>query len=347
MKISNRKIDINHPPFLIAEMSGNHNKSINRALKIVSEAAKNGADIIKLQTFKPETLTIDSNKKDFLINDKKSLWNGKKLYDLYKETHTPWEWHKPIIDEAKKHNLLWFSSPFDETAVDFLEDLNIPAYKVASFENTDFNLIKKIASTKKPMIISTGMASLNDLKLLIECIKDYNINDFALLKCTSSYPAPPNDANILTIPDMRNKFNCEIGLSDHTLGIGVALTAVAHGASIIEKHLTLKRSEGGLDSAFSIEPNELYYLRNETEKSWLALGKVFYGPTKSELNSLKYKRSIYVTDDVKVGDVLTINNVRVIRPGYGIEPIHFDKILGKKFKKNLEKGTPLSWELIE
>lgn len=346
MKIKNKIISNKNKPFIVAEMSGNHNQSINNALKLVRAAAKSGVDCLKLQTYTPDTLTLNVNKKGFIIKDKKSLWKGKKLYSLYKKAYTPWEWHKPIFEYAKKLGLICFSTPFDNSAVDFLEKLNVPAYKIASFENTDLPLIKKVIKTGKPVIISTGMANLRELKETVSFIKDHGCKNFALLKCTSQYPANPKYSNILTIPNMKKLFGCEIGISDHTLGIGTSIAAVSHGASIIEKHFTINRKNGGVDSSFSLEPQEMKSLVIESKRAWESLGSIKYGPTKGEKKSIQFRRSLYVAEDIKKGEIFTSKNLRIVRPGYGIQPKYYEKMLGKKAKKNTKKGTPVSWNLV-
>ena len=345
--IAKIKIGANSEPFIIAEMSGNHNQSIDRALQIVEAAAKTGAHALKLQTYTADTMTIDKKGNEFLISDPKSLWYGKSLYELYQEAHTPWEWHKPIFDRCKELGIICFSTPFDETAVDFLEELNVPCYKIASFENTDTNLLKKVAKTGKPMIISTGMASLSDLELMVKTIREAGCNDFVLLKCTSSYPASPKDSNLLTIPHLREMFNCQVGLSDHTLGIGAAVASVVLGATVIEKHFTLSRADGGVDSAFSLEPAEMKSLVEETKRAWESLGKVNYEAKGDEKKSLVYRRSLYVVKDMKAGDVFTKENLRAIRPGYGLTPRYYDELLGKKAVGDIKRGTPVSWNLVE
>lgn len=334
-------------PFIIAEMSGNHNNSLGRALKIIEVAAETGVDAIKLQTYTADTMTLDCDRPGFKIDDKKSLWYGRGLYELYQEAHTPWEWHKPLMDRAKELGLICFSTPFDETAVDFLEDLNVPLYKVASFENTDTNLIKKIVSTKKPIIISTGMARLSDLELMVSTLRDFGCEKFVLLKCTSAYPSEPIAANIKTIPHLREMFGCEVGLSDHTLGIGVSVASIALGATVIEKHFTLSRADGGVDSEFSLEPDEMKALVVETKRAWQSLGKVYYGVSEAEKNSLQFKRSIYCIKDMKSGDKITSENIRCIRPGYGLEPKFYENLLGKIVKKDVERGQPVTWGVLQ
>jgi len=346
MQIGKIQIGLKYKPFIIAEMSGNHNQSLERALEIVEAAASTGAHALKLQTYTADILTLDVNEGDFIIEDKDSLWEGKSLYELYQEAYTPWEWHEPIIQRAKELGMLCFSTPFDETAVDFLEELNVPAYKVASFENTHLPLIKKVASTGKPMIISTGMASVAEMDEMVQTIRDAGCEQFILLKCTSTYPATPENSNILTIPHMRKLFNCEIGLSDHTMGIGSSVAAVAHGATVIEKHFTLNRADGGVDSAFSIEPVEMKQLVIETERAWQSLGQVKYGSTKAEKGSLTFRRSLYIAEDMKKGDVLNEQNLRIVRPGLGLAPKYFDILLGRKVNKGVKKGTAVSWNII-
>jgi pseudaminic acid synthase len=345
--VEGRKIGPNEKPFIIAEMSGNHNQSLERALKIVEEAAKAGAHALKIQTYTADTMTLNMENPDFKIIDEGSLWKGNTLYKLYQQAYTPWEWHKPIFERASELGIIPFSTPFDITAVEFLEKLDVPMYKIASFENNDIPLIKKVASTGKPMIISTGMATVSELDETVRAAREAGCKDLILLKCTSTYPASPENTNLLTIPHLRDLFDVQVGLSDHTLGIGVAVASVALGATVIEKHFTISRSDGGVDAAFSIEPEEMKSLVEETERAWQALGKVSYGPTKAEESSLKYRRSIYICKDMKKGDVFTKENLRIIRPGFGLPAKYFDIFLGKKVNKNVSKGTPLSWDLID
>ncbi len=335
-----------YKPFIVAEMSGNHNHSLERALQIVDAAAISGADAIKLQTYTADTMTIDSNNRDFIIQDKDSLWSGNTLYSLYKKAYTPWKWHKKIFERCRKRGIIGFSTPFDESAVDFLETLQVPFYKVASFENNYLQLIKKIAKTKKPIIISTGMATLSQIAEAVNVARRNGCQQVVLLKCTSTYPASPKDSNIKTIPFLRKRFHCEVGLSDHTMGIGVALASIAMGATIIEKHLTLNRSDGGADAIFSIEPIELKQLAEGSISAWQSLGNVTYKPTESENRSKIFRRSIYIIKDVKKGDKLSVDTVRIIRPGYGMEPRFYEQILGKTASKNIFKGTPLKPNLI-
>ncbi len=346
MKVGACEIGAHESPFIIAEMSGNHNQSLDRALSIVDAAAEAGANALKLQTYTADTITLDVRGGDFEISDGNSLWSGKNLHDLYKLAQTPWEWHAPIIDRARSLGMACFSSPFDETAVDFLETLEVPAYKIASFENNHLPLIRKAAATGKPIIMSTGMASLAELDEAVRTARDAGCRDLVLLKCTSTYPASPDNSNVLTIPHMRELFGCEIGLSDHTMGIGVSVAAVAHGATVIEKHFTLNRAEGGVDSAFSLEPAELAALVTETRRAWESLGRVSYGPTEAEKKSLIFRRSIYVAEDLKAGDVLTDQNIRIVRPGKGLPPRHFEQLLGLRVARDAPKGTPVDWKLI-
>lgn len=333
-------------PFIIAEMSGNHNQSLERALEIVEAAAKAGADAIKLQTYTADTMTLDISEGEFFIEDKNSLWAGRSLYDLYQEAHTPWHWHKPIFDKCTELGIIGFSTPFDATAVDFLEELEVPCYKIASFENTDLELIKKVAKTGKPLIISTGMTTVAELADLVQTAKENGCTQLILLKCTSSYPATPEGTNLLTIPHMKQLFDCEVGLSDHTMGIGVSLASVALGAAVIERHFTLARADGGVDSAFSLEPAELKQLVEEALKVKQALGQVSYQVAEQEKKSLQFRRSLYFVEDIKAGEVITEKNMRAIRPGLGLSPKYYQEILGKKLLVNVNKGNPVQWNLI-
>jgi pseudaminic acid synthase len=331
---------------VIAEMSGNHNQSLERALAIVDAAAESGSHALKLQTYSADTMTLDIDEGEFFINDPDSLWHGNSLYKLYQQAYTPWEWHKPIMDRANELGLECFSTPFDTSAVDFLESVNVPCYKIASFENTDIPLIQKVASTGKPMIISTGMASLAELDEAVTAARQAGCKDIILLKCTSNYPASPEDSNLRTIPHMRELFDCELGLSDHTLGIGVAIAAVSLGATVIEKHFTLSRADGGVDSVFSLEPEEMKCLVDESNRAWQSLGRVSYGTTEAEKGSLVFRRSLYITEDMKAGDVLTEGNLRAIRPGYGLSPKYLEMLVDKRIAVDVKKGTAMSWELI-
>lgn len=345
-KIADRLIGRNHAPFIIAEMSGNHNQSLERALEIVEAAARSGAHGLKIQTYTPDTMTIDLDEREFHISDPNSLWAGNSLYKLYGEAHTPWEWHKPIFERARELGIIPFSTPFDDTAVDFLESLDVACYKIASFENTDLPLIRRVAATGKPLIISTGMATAAEIDEAARAVREAGCHDLVLLKCTSTYPATPENTNVSTIPHMRELFGCEIGLSDHTMGIGVSVAAVALGATVIEKHFTLRRADGGVDSTFSLEPEELRTLVVETERAWQALGSVSYGPGEAEKKSLVFRRSIYIAEDVKAGEILTEANLRCIRPGFGLAPKYYDNLLGRRVNRDVDKGTPMSWDLI-
>jgi pseudaminic acid synthase len=342
MKIGHHGVGLTNKPFIIAEMSGNHNQSLERALKIIEVAAKCGAHAIKLQTYTADTLTINHRGGLFDIKDPSSLWANRNLYELYQEAYTPWEWHEAMFKCAADYGMLCFSTPFDDTAVDFLEKLNTPAHKIASFENNHYPLLKKIAQTGKPVIMSTGASDLANLAGAVDVLKQNGCKDLILLKCTSNYPATPENSNIRTIPHLRNLFNCEVGLSDHTMGVGVPVAAVAMGATVIEKHFCLSRAEGGVDSAFSLEPDELKSLVIETERAWQSLGVIQYGVQASEKKSLLFKRSIYVTKDIKVGELLSEENIRVIRPGDGLAPKYYEQVLGKAAKSNLFRGTPLT-----
>ena len=342
--IGQRVIGPNHPPFLIAEMSGNHGNSLDKALQLVDAAADSGATGFKLQTYKPDTMTLELTGGDFVISDPKSLWNGRTLFDLYVEAQTPWEWHAPIFERAKKRGMIPFSTPFDESAVDFLETLNTQCYKIASFEITDLELIARVAKTQKPLIISTGMASLEEISDAVSIARVSGCPDIILLKCVSAYPAPASEINLSTIGHMSETFDCMVGLSDHTLGIGVAVGAVALGAVVIEKHFTLNRGDGGVDSAFSLEPEEFRSMAEEVAKVQTAIGRVTYGVNSSEVQSLKFRRSLYIAEDIEPGDVFTEKNVRAIRPGYGLHPKFAKLFYGKRVKNLIRKGTPLSWD---
>ena len=346
IQIGRHYIGLSCKPFIIAEMSGNHNQSLERALEIVDAAARTGAHALKIQTYTPDTMTLDLDEREFHISDPKSLWAGTSLYKLYGKAYTPWEWHKPIFDRARQLGMIAFSTPFDDTSVDFLEKLDVPCYKIASFENTDLPLIRRVASTGKPLIISTGMASIAELDDTVKAARDAGCRDLILLKCTSTYPATPNNTNILTIPHMRELFECEVGLSDHTMGIGVSVASIALGATVIEKHFTLNRADGGVDSTFSMEPTEMTQLVVEAERAWQALGKVSYGATEVEKKSIVFRRSLYVVQDIKAGEVLTKENVRAIRPGLGLPTKYLDVVLGKKLKQDVKRGTALHWDLL-
>ena len=347
MLIDNRVIDKTHAPFVIAEVSGNHNQSLDRAVAIVDAAADAGAHAIKLQTYTADTMTIDVDGPGFRIDDPASLWHGETLYQLYQKAHTPWNWHGPLFERARARGLVAFSTPFDETAVDFLESLCVPCYKIASFENTDHALIRRVAATGKPLIMSTGMATIAELDESVAVARAAGCRDLVLLKCTSAYPATAADANLATIPHMRERFGCEVGLSDHTMGVGVSVAAVALGATVIEKHFTLSRAEGGVDSAFSLEPAELRSLVAETRAAWLAHGRVSYGPqSKSEVASVQFRRSLYFVRDLAAGDVIDATAVRAIRPGHGLPPGQIDQVIGRRVAQAAARGTPVSWDII-
>jgi pseudaminic acid synthase len=334
------------PPMVIAEMSGNHNGSLDRALELVDLAARAGAHALKLQTYTADTMTIDLAAGEFFISDPNSLWQGEALYSLYQKAMTPWEWHAPIFERCRTHGMIGFSTPFDATAVDFLETLDVPCYKIASFENVDVPLIRKVAATGKPLIISTGMATIVEIAEAVEAARGAGCRDLILLKCTSSYPAPPEDSNLATIPHMRELFGCHVGLSDHTLGIGVAVASAALGAVAVEKHFTLSRDDGGVDSAFSSEPSELAALVTETARAAQARGSIAYGPNEADRKSLQFRRSLYLVADMKSGDTLTPDNLRAIRPGLGLPPKYIDMLLGKQINRDAPRGTAMSWDLI-
>jgi N-acetylneuraminate synthase len=336
-----------HLPFVVAEMSGNHNGSLERALQIVEAAGRAGAQALKIQTYTADTMTIDLAEREFFISDPDSLWKGESLYALYQKAHTPWDWHGPIFDRARELGLEAFSSPFDGSAVDFLEELDVPCYKIASFENVDLPLIRKAAATGKPLIISTGMATLAEIDEAVQAARGAGCEHLVLLKCTSTYPASPHNSHLNTIPDLRRQFGCEVGLSDHTQGIGVALASIALGATVIEKHFTLSRAEGGVDSAFSLEPAELRALVEEGARAAQALGDVRYGPSEAEQKSLQFRRSLYVVRDLRAGEALTAENLQAIRPGLGLPPKYLERLLGMRAKREVKRGTPASWDLFE
>lgn len=347
MKLGGREVGLAHKPFIVAEMSGNHNQSLDRACAIVKAAAEAGADAIKLQTYTADTMTLDLDTKEFFIADPKSLWKGQSLYHLYQQAYTPWEWHEKLFNYANELGLIAFSTPFDATAVDFLEGLGVPCYKIASFENTDLPLVQRVAATGKPVIISTGMASVEEIEEAADAAYAAGCKDLILLKCTSTYPAAPQNTNLSALPHMREHFKCEVGLSDHTMGIGAAVASVAFGAILIEKHLTLRRADGGVDGAFSMEPEELAQLVTESERAHQALGSAKFGATEAEVKSLQYRRSIYVTADTEAGEKFTTENIRCIRPGNGLAPKYYSEILGRAARERLVKGTPLSWSAVE
>jgi N-acetylneuraminate synthase len=346
IQLGHLQIGHQHPPLIIAELSGNHDQSLDKALAMVDAAAAAGAQAIKLQTYTADTMTLDIDSGEFFIDNPESLWAGTSLYKLYQIAHTPWAWHQAIFERAKSLGMLAFSTPFDLTAVEFLESLNVPCYKIASFENTDHALLAAVARTGKPVIMSTGMASIAELADAVDVLKSHGCNQLILLKCTSNYPARPVDANLLTIPHLAQLFDCQAGLSDHTTGIGVSIAAVALGATVIEKHFVLDRNEGGVDAEFSLEPTEMQQLVEETARAWTALGKVHYGVTDKEIASRKHRRSLYISADLPAGTVLTAENLRAIRPGLGLAPKYLELVLGRQVKADVKRGTALSWDLL-
>ena len=346
ISIDGKPIGIGQPPYVVAEMSGNHNHSLERALEIVEAAAAAGASAIKLQTYTADTMTLDVDRGPFRIEDPASLWAGKTLYELYQQAYTPWEWHGPIFERARELGLTAFSSPFDATAVDFLASLDAPAYKIASFENTDLPLIRRAAATGRPVIISVGMATLAEVDEAVQAARGAGCRDLVLLKCTSAYPSEPESANLRTIAELRRLFGVEAGLSDHTMGIGVSVAAVALGATFLEKHFTLRRADGGVDSAFSMEPAELHQLVEECGRAARAIGDVTFGPSDKERQSLLHRRSLYVVADMEPGEAFTARNLRAIRPGDGLPPKHYEALIGRTVRRRVEKGTPASWDLL-
>lgn len=340
------RIGADVPPLVVAELSGNHNGSLDRALAIVDAAADAGAHAVKLQTYTAETMTLDVDAPDFVIDDAKSLWNGRRLYDLYSEASTPWDWHEALFERARARGMECFSTPFDETAIEYLERFDPPGYKIASFELTDLRLITAVARTGRPMIMSTGMATVGEIDDALRAVREAGVSDVVLLQCTSTYPATPENSHLRTIPNMRATFGCPIGLSDHTAGVGAAVAAVALGAVMVEKHFTLSRADGGVDSAFSLEPPELRTLVVETERARQSLGEVHYGPTRAEQASRRFRRSLYVSADVAAGEEMTPANVRIIRPGFGLPPSAFDSVMGRRARVDLARGTRLSWDVL-
>lgn len=347
VRIGDRLIGENEPPFVIAELSGNHSQNFELACAMVDAAAECGAHAIKLQTYTADSMTLDVDSADFTINEADSLWHGEKLHGLYQKAATPYEWHAPLFERAKQLGMLAFSSPFDLAAVDFLDSLQVPCFKIASFELTDLPLIAHAASKGKPLIMSTGMASLGEIELAVNCAREHGCDDLILLKCTSTYPAHPGNTNLVTIPNMRTAFNCQVGLSDHTGGVGVAVASVALGTTVIEKHFVLDRQAGGVDAAFSIEPHELSQLVIESERAWMAMGRVCYGGSEAEDVAKKYRRSIYVSESVKAGDVLDESNLKIVRPAFGLAPKYWQEVRGKVAHCDLSKGTALKWEHIK
>lgn len=347
MKIGSRTVGQGEKPYIIAEMSGNHDGSLETALAIVDAAADAGADAVKLQTFTADSMTLDIDHPDFVINNPESLWFGKRLHDLYEEAHTPWDWHGPIMERAAARGIQCFSSPFSNEAVDFLVELGVPCLKIASLESIDLGLIRYAAASGLPMIISTGLANEQEIAEAIAAAREGGCEELVILKCTSSYPTDPAQSHLRTIPDMRERFGVDVGLSDHTLGIGVPLAAIALGAVVVEKHVTLSRDAGGVDSAFSLEPHELAALVEESARAHSALGEVHYGPTAGEQGALQRRRSLYFVAEVAAGTVLTAEHVRSIRPNKGIEPKHLETVLGSRATRDITLGTPVKWDLVD
>ena len=344
MNIAGRHIGPGFPPYVIAEMSANHNGKLETALRIIEEAKKAGADAVKLQTYTADTITLNCDSEDFCIHG--GLWDGRSLYELYQEAHTPWDWHAPLFEHARKLGITIFSTPFDNTAVDLLEKLDAPAYKIASFEAVDLPLIKYVARTGKPMIISTGMADAEEIQEAIDAARAGGCKELALLHCVSGYPAPAADYNLRTIPDMIQRFDLVTGLSDHTMDNATAIAGIALGASIIEKHFTLDRSGGGPDDSFSLEPAELATLCKGARTAWEAMGQVDYGRKSSEQENVKFRRSLYVVKDIRAGDVITAEDVKSVRPGFGLAPRYLEQVLGKAVKQDVKRGTALTWDVF-
>lgn len=345
-RIGDRVLGPGCPPLIVAEMSGNHNQSLDRALAIIDAAAVAGAHAVKLQTYTADTMTLDIADREFQITDEASPWHGYSLYALYQEAHTPWDWHRALFDRCRDRGMLCFSTPFDDTAVDFLEELDAPCYKIASFENTDLRLVRRVAATGKPLVISTGMATVSELEETVTAARDAGSEHLVLLKCTSAYPAEPTGVNLATLPHLRDLFGVHVGLSDHTRGIGVSVASVAFGAVFIERHFTLSRADGGVDAAFSLEPDELRNLVEECERAWQASGRVSYGATPQEVGSKMFRRSLYVCRDLAPGDELTADNLRAIRPGFGLPMKHYEFLIGKRVRRAVARGTPMSWDLV-
>lgn len=343
--IAGRKIGEGHAPYIIAELSGNHNQDINRAFAIIEAAKQAGADAVKLQTYTPDTITIDHDGPGFIVEG--GLWDGRSLYELYKWAHTPWEWHRPIFEKAREVGITIFSSAFDSTAVDLLESLNAPAYKIASLEIVDLPLVRRVAATGKPMLISTGASTLGDIAAAVHAARDAGCRDLILLQCTSGYPTPASESNLLTIPHLAEAFNSVVGLSDHTLGTAVPIAAVAIGAAVIEKHVTLKRDDGGPDAAFSLEPQELARMVADCRVSWEAKGRVNYDLALSEHSARGLRRSLYAVANIAAGEILSERNIRSIRPGLGLAPKHFPEVIGKRASRTIARGTPLGWGDIQ
>ena len=346
IQVCDREISQDSQPFVVAELSGNHNQSLDRALALVDAAVEAGAHALKIQTYTADTMTLDIAEGAFRIDDPSSLWHGRTLYDLYNEAHTPWEWHAEIFERNRSQGMIPFSTPFDNTAVDFLETLDAPLYKIASFEVTDTPLIRRVAETGKPLLISTGMASIEEIQRAVDTATEVGNDQIVLLKCTSSYPAPATDLNLLTIPALRERFGCLVGLSDHTGDNVSSIVSVALGATVIEKHMTLDRSEGGVDSAFSLEPDEFAALVRDSEVAWTARGQVRFGVSTAEEGSLQFRRSLYCVRDIDQGELFTSENIRAIRPGFGLPPSDFDAVLGKRAAVDIARGTALRWDLL-
>jgi N-acetylneuraminate synthase len=346
MKLGERAIGLAHEPFVIAEMSGNHNGSLERALEIVDAAADAGAHALKLQTYTADTMTLDVREPGFVIDDPRSLWEGRSLYELYGEAHTPWEWHEPIFRRARERGVLPLSTPFDDSAVDFLERLGAEVYKIASFELTDLALIRRVAATRKPVLMSTGMATAAEIDEAVRAARTGGATDVVLLKCTSAYPASPEHANLATLQHMREMFGCEVGLSDHTLGVSAAVCAVALGATVIEKHFTVSRADGGVDAAFSLEPNELRLLVSETRAAWQAIGRVSYGASVDEARSLQYRRSLYFVRELEPGERISPESIRAIRPGFGLPTRFLDVVVGMRVREKVRRGQPVTWDVL-
>lgn len=345
MHINNRPIGNQHPPYIIAEMSANHNGSLNTAFKIIDEAKKAGADAVKIQSYTADTITLNSRTPDFMIQG--GLWHGQSLYELYQKAHLPWDWHAPLFDYAREQNITLFSSPFDRSAVDLLENLNAPAYKIASFEAIDLPLIRYAAQTGKPMIISTGMADAEEIQQAIDTARDAGCRDLVVLHCVSGYPAPAADYNLRTLPDMAGRFGTLVGLSDHTLDNTTAIAAVTLGACVIEKHFTLDRNGGGPDDSFSLEPADMAALCRDSKTAWQALGHIEYGLKSSEQGNIQFRRSLYFVRDLKAGDIIDETAIRSVRPGYGLPPKHYDALLGKRLTRNVAANTPTTWDAFE
>lgn len=346
IKIESVRIGASHPPFVIAEMSGNHGQDIDKALRLVDAAAQAGAHALKLQTYTADTMTLDIAEGDFFIDDANSLWRGQSLYSLYQQAYTPWEWHEALFERARAHGMIAFSTPFDDSSVEFLETLNVPCYKIASFENGDIPLIQQVAATGKPLILSTGTATLQELTDAVSAARDAGCNDLILLKCTSNYPADPEDANLLTLPFLEQHFHCVTGVSDHTLGTVVPIASIALGARVIEKHLALDRTEQDVDAAFSLEPHEFARLVQQARLAWTALGTICCEPSERELASRRHRRSLYVVQDIKAGQLFTPSHLRAIRPGAGLPPKHLKDVIGSIAAVDAARGTPLSWDLV-